>query len=158
MFEKNRSLIENLMMDYSESIDSKEYERWPELFTEDGHYRVTNSDDFYQGYKHGIIWVDSRGMMKDRVSALREANVYEEQGYRHLNSMVRVLKEDPDNNTLSLTSNFMVVRILHTGETHLFATGRYLDRIQIKDNVALFKERIVVCDSQRIDTLLAIPL
>ena len=47
---------------------------------------------------------------------------------------------------------------MHTGDMQLFGSGVYLDRIRIIDGQALFEERIVVCDSQKIDTLLAIPL
>jgi hypothetical protein len=41
----------------------------------------------------------------------------------------------------------------------LFAAGVYLDRVQPDtDGKLRFAERIVVCDSSRFDTLLAIPL
>jgi hypothetical protein len=40
----------------------------------------------------------------------------------------------------------------------LFATGRYLDRLVDQAGTLRFRERVVVCDSSRIDTLLAIPL
>jgi anthranilate 1,2-dioxygenase small subunit len=53
---------------------------------------------------------------------------------------------------------FLVARILQDGDTDLFATGRYLDRYRIVDNQAQLQERMVVCDSSRIDTLLALPL
>jgi anthranilate 1,2-dioxygenase small subunit len=53
---------------------------------------------------------------------------------------------------------FLVARILQDGDTDLFATGRYLDRYRIVENQAQLEERIVVCDSSRIDTLLALPL
>ncbi|GGB87494.1 anthranilate 1,2-dioxygenase small subunit [Marinobacterium zhoushanense] len=158
MNENKRHLIENLMADYSAAIDSKDLERWPELFTEDGRYRVTNSEDYNQGYQHGAIWANSRGMLRDRISALREANVYEEQRYRHVSDAARLITEDEQNGTITVSSNFIVVRTMHTGDTQLFASGMYIDRIKFQDDSALFAERIVVCDSQKIDTLLAIPL
>jgi hypothetical protein len=40
----------------------------------------------------------------------------------------------------------------------LFATGRYLDRVVEEAGMLKFRERLVVCDSSRFDTLLAIPL
>lgn len=40
----------------------------------------------------------------------------------------------------------------------MFATGRYLDRIDIATETYRFVERIVVLDSDHIDTLLAIPI
>jgi len=52
-----------------------------------------------------------------------------------------------------------VARIMRDGTTDLFATGRYLDIFARDDAGALkLRERVVVCDSSRIDTLLAIPL
>ncbi len=55
-------------------------------------------------------------------------------------------------------SNFLAVRIMHDGATTLFASGRYLDRIDVSAAPFRFNERIVVLDSDKIDTLLAIPL
>jgi hypothetical protein len=54
-----------------------------------------------------------------------------------------------------------VVRIMQDGATALFASGRYLDRIRFQDAKFAdmkYAERVVVCDSRRFDTLLAIPL
>ena len=53
---------------------------------------------------------------------------------------------------------FLVVRIMRDGETQIFATGRYLDLYKIRNRDDKLAERIVVCDSSRIDTLLALPL
>jgi len=50
------------------------------------------------------------------------------------------------------------VRIMHDGTSMLFASGRYLDRIDISKTPFRFNERVVVLDSDKIDTLLAIPL
>ena len=48
---------------------------------------------------------------------------------------------------------------MHSGETLMFATGRYDDRIDLSDPEApRFTEKVVVLDSRQIDTLLAIPL
>ena len=53
----------------------------------------------------------------------------------------------------------MVARIMHTGETTLFATGRYEDRIVMdRDGAMQFADKVVILDSRQIDTLLAIPL
>lgn len=156
MNEPTRNLIENLMAEYVSRIDNDDLERWPELFTDKCLYSVTHRENHAQGYAHGAIWANSKGMLKDRVSALREANIYEEQVYRHIGDAVRLITLD--NDIATVQSNFMVVRTMHTGDIHLFATGMYLDRIRIQGDTALFEERIVVCDSQKIDTLLAIPL
>jgi hypothetical protein len=53
----------------------------------------------------------------------------------------------------------MVARVMRTGDTMLFATGCYEDRV-VLDAVdgGRFAEKMVVLDSRQIDTLLAIPL
>jgi anthranilate 1,2-dioxygenase small subunit/terephthalate 1,2-dioxygenase oxygenase component beta subunit len=95
-------------------------------------------------------------MMRDRINSLRNANVYESQRYRH--AVGAVLIEPVDGSIVRAVTNFLVARIMHTGETTLFATGRYDDRIVLTADGAHFVEKTVILDSRQIDTLLAIPL
>jgi len=88
--------------------------------------------------------------------ALRHANIYESQRYRHVVSSVLVERLEPE--LARASSNFQVVRIMHSGEATLFASGRYLDRIRIDGSGTRFEERIAVLDSRAVDTLLAIPI
>ena len=53
---------------------------------------------------------------------------------------------------------FLVARIMQDGDTDIFATGRSLDLYKVEDGQVKLNERIVVCDSSQIDTLLALPL
>ena len=94
-------------------------------------------------------------MLKDRISALREANIYEAHSYRHIIGMPLV--SEPDGKILAETP-FFVLRIMHDGKTEIFASGVYEDEYVLKGDNVLIKERIVICDSDQIDTLLAIPL
>jgi len=148
--------VENLLARYVHALDDDRLEEWPEFFVEDGRYRITTAENFERKLPLPIIYADSRAMLRDRVSALRHANIYEAQRYRH--SVSSVLVERVDAGTARATSNFQVVRIMHTGESILFASGRYLDRIRIDGANARFEEKIVVLDSRAIDTLLAIPI
>jgi hypothetical protein len=53
---------------------------------------------------------------------------------------------------------FLIVRIMREGQMDVFATGCYRDKIKPDAAGALrFSQRIVVCDSRRFDTLVAIP-
>ena len=99
----------------------------------------------------------ARACCSDRVSALREANIYERQSYRHILGQPSILSEESGDEVRSETS-FLVARIVQDGDTDIFATGRYLDRYKIEGGKAQLNERIVVCDSSRIDTLMALPL
>jgi 3-phenylpropionate/cinnamic acid dioxygenase small subunit len=104
-----------------------------------------------------LIYATSRAMLRDRVRSLRDANVYESQRYRHVIGPPVI--EAGEGGLVRARSSFMVARIMHTGETVVFATGRYDDRIMIDGQAApRFVEKVVVLDSGRIDTLLAIPI
>jgi hypothetical protein len=53
---------------------------------------------------------------------------------------------------------FLIVRIMREGQMDIFATGCYRDKVKPDPTGALrFSERIVICDSRRFDTLVAIP-
>jgi 3-phenylpropionate/cinnamic acid dioxygenase small subunit len=150
--------VENLLARYVHAIDDDRLEDWPGFFVEEGRYRITTAENYGRGLPLSIIYADSRAMLLDRVSALRHANIYEAQGYRH--SVSSTIVERVDANTARATSNFQVVRIMHTGESMLFASGRYLDCIRMNGDGGKpqFEEKIVVLDSRAVDTLLAIPL
>jgi 3-phenylpropionate/cinnamic acid dioxygenase small subunit len=104
----------------------------------------------------GLIHATSRNMLKDRVSALREADIYEPQRYRHLVSSIKIGEELGE--TLDLVANFIVVRTMQEGDMTLFGAGRYVDQVRYEDGIWKFARKTVVLDSRQIDTLLAIPL
>ncbi len=141
---------------YAHAIDSDALEGWPAFFTERCHYRITNQENEREGLPAGIVYADSRAMLEDRIAALREANIYERHRYRHLLGLPLVQPADAAG-TRAVTS-FMVARIMHTGQTELFATGEYRDRFVQEGGRLLLAERVVVCDSTVTDTLLALPL
>jgi anthranilate 1,2-dioxygenase small subunit/terephthalate 1,2-dioxygenase oxygenase component beta subunit len=141
---------------YAETIDSDRLEQWPDFFTSDTMYRVTHVENEQENLPAGIIWADSRAMLEDRVAALREANIYERQRYRHLLG-IPVLQSANAETALATTA-FIVARIMGTGETQLFATGVYRDRFVKIDGKLLLAERVVICDSTVTDTLMALPL
>lgn len=148
--------LERLNADYAATIDDDRLEAWPEFFTDDCLYVVTHRESYDAGYRHGAIYANSKGMLIDRITSLRKANIYERHAYRHFLGGVRV--ESVEGGIAVARSNFMVVRIMHSGETMIFATGVYRDRIELAGEQPRFRERVAVCDSGRIDTLLVIPL
>jgi anthranilate 1,2-dioxygenase small subunit len=146
----------DLYANYAACLDADKLEVWPEFFTEDCHYRVTTAENHEAGMPLGLIYATSRAMLKDRVSALREANIYEPQRYRHVISGPTIAKDDGD--ALDAEASFLVVRTMQDGAMTIFAAGRYVDRVVRAQRGWQFANRLVVLDSRRIDTLLAIPL
>ncbi|TFY99817.1 aromatic-ring-hydroxylating dioxygenase subunit beta [Ramlibacter rhizophilus] len=143
--------------DYAAALDEDRLEDWPGFFTEDAFYRVTTAQNHARGLEAGLIYADSRQMLQDRVLSLRKANVFEAQGYRHLLSLPRIRERQEEG--ARVETGFAVLRIVRGGATDIFASGRYLDEVVPAPGGELrLRRRDVVCDSSRIDTLLAIPL
>jgi len=148
--------IQELIGEYAERIDEDRLEEWPELFGDPCRYLVISRSNHEAGMRQGVMYAATRGMLLDRVFSIRRANLFEPHRYRHVIGPIRV--KDVTGGHALVHSHFIVARIMHDGATSLFATGRYLDRIDISAAPYRFSERIVVLDSDKIDTLLAIPL
>ena len=148
--------IDDLNRRYGHIIDDGRFEDWPGLFVEDALYKITTRWNFDNNMPAGLMLCHSRAMMEDRISALRTANVYEPHCYRHLIDPP-LLMEGPDD-AISVQTSFVVFRTMQSGASEIFSTGKYLDKLIDINGGLKFQERIVVCDSERIDTMIVIPL
>jgi anthranilate 1,2-dioxygenase small subunit len=150
------SLINHAQGAYVRCIDNGALEAWPDFFEENCIYKITTADNVAQGLEAGVIFANSRGMLIDRVASLREANVYERHVYRHFLGQPWILSQDTAE--VRCETSFFVTRIMRDGTTDIYATGRYMDVYRLNGGAPKLRERIVVCDSSRFDTLLALPL
>ena len=150
------SRIQALHTDYVHCIDDDRLEEWPGFFTEAGRYRVITRENHELGLPVCLIYCDGRGMLADRISAMRTANVFEPHTYCHIVGAARVLESAGAEHRVR--SNFTVTRTMSDGAMSTFACGRYLDRMVDDAGHLKIAERTVVLDSRRIDTLLVIPL
>jgi len=151
-----RLRVEDFYAQYAHTIDDDRLEDWPGLFTENGAYRVTTRENFDSGLPLALIYCDGRGMMEDRISALRTANIYEPHVYCHATSALRVLGTSGDE--IRARANFTVLRTMSEGDMAIFACGRYFDRLVEEDGRLKLRERLAVLDSRQVDTLLVVPL
>ncbi len=148
--------VTNFLARYADCIDTDALELWPDMFTERCVYKITTAENQARGLPIGIVYADSRAMLMDRVAALRDANIYEPQRYRHIISAVCITERDGA--MVGARSNFLVVRTMVDGTQDLFVAGCYVDRIDFAGDRPRFAEKLVVLDSDKVDTLLAIPL
>lgn len=154
--EQAQRRIEDLIHDYAHCIDDDRLESWPDFFAESCTYRVISREDHARGLPAGVITCTSRGMLRDRIVALRNANIYEPHVYRHLISAIRP-RANADG-TWSVQTGYAVIRTMQEGDVSIFSSGKYLDRVVFEGGTPRFSERVVVFDSCRIHTLLVIPL
>lgn len=144
-----------LNAEYAAAIDDDRLEAWPGFFVDDCIYKITSADNLRDGNEAGIVYADSRAMLADRILALRRANVYERQMYRHIIGLPRLTGSGSE---VLAETPFLVVRTMRDGRMDLFAAGRYRDRLHEDADTIRFAERIVICDSSHFDTLVAIPI
>lgn len=148
--------IDTLNRRYGHVIDEDQLEDWPAFFTEDARYMITTRQNHEANMPVGLILCENRGMMEDRISALRVANLFEPHSYRHLIDPPVVTEQK--STEVWVQTSFACFRTVQASAPEIFCTGKYLDRIVDDGQVLRFKERVVVCDSERIDTLIVIPL
>jgi anthranilate 1,2-dioxygenase small subunit len=144
------------MARYCSVIDNAEYEGWPALFTDDGTYRLTTRTDYDAGRDFGIWYCSNRAMMEDRVTAIRGVNVYEPHVYRHVTGPTEIVAADASG--ARCETSFIVVRTDVDGAMTVFSAGRYVDEVVFDQGRALLRSRVVVTDSARFDTLVALPV
>ena len=148
--------VSQLLDAYVQCIDDDDLERWPDFFTENCLYKVIPRENHEIGMPTAIMWCDSQGMLQDRITALRHANIYQVQWYRHIISNPVITTDDGE--TFHVQSNYAVFKTCNDGESTVYNVGRYVDEI-VRDKGALkFKKRSAIYDTHRITTLLVIPV
>lgn len=148
--------IDRFLADYAHALDDGRIDAWPGYFADEAVYQVTTRENEAAGYPIGIMLCEGRGMMEDRVLALKVANVYESHSYCHILGRPELRDEAPGE--FAARSNFCVYRTMEDGATELFAVGKYVDRIATGGAQPQFRSRKVILDSRRIDVLLVFPL
>lgn len=148
--------IRVLLDDYTACLDRDELERWPEFFVPDGIYKVLSRENVERGLSAPLIYYYSRGMMRDRVTALRDALTYEFVYTRHLVSGTQIARLS--DGAYRVTSTFAIYQSTEEGVTRLFCVGGYEDRVAMTPDGPRFAERTVVVDTFGVLNLIAVPL
>jgi anthranilate 1,2-dioxygenase small subunit len=141
---------------YVSVIDTDRLEEWPDLFTEDAVYEIVPKENADLGLPVGIIHCFGRPMMRDRIVALRNANVFEAHTYRHVTSGLEFTRVDAD--TIAMQSNYVVVQTLTDGESRLYQAGRYVDQVVRTTEGWRYRSKRAIYDTSRVETLLVTPV
>src|SRR6516225_2651645 len=149
--------IEQLNSEYARILDNERFEAFPELFVEDCLYRVVPRENHLLGLPIAVIHCESKGMIKDRVTAARESTMAEPRTLRHFITNIRVLDAGNDD-VIRAEANVLVVQTLIHRMTDIVLSGFYLDRIVRSDGRLLFRERLCIYDSLLLPTSLIAPV
>lgn len=148
--------VNELLNAYVQCIDDDKLEDWPSFFTDKCLYQVVPRENHEMGLPTAVMWCDSQGMLSDRITALRHANIYQVQWYRHIIS--NTLITSVVNDEIHVQSNYAVFKTCNDGESTVFNVGRYVDVIVRVNGQLKFKERSAIYDTHRITTLMVIPI
>ncbi|MGQ0662959.1 MAG: aromatic-ring-hydroxylating dioxygenase subunit beta [Pseudomonadota bacterium] len=148
--------IEDLYCDYATCLDDDELERWPDLFTDECTYKIIPRENFDRGLPLATLRCESRGMLKDRVVAIRQTAVYAPRFMRHLVGPVRI--RGMVDGVIEAQASYLVLETRVDEETRIFNTGRYLDKLVRHQGRLVFKERLCVFDSNLVPASLIYPI
>jgi anthranilate 1,2-dioxygenase small subunit len=146
----------SLFADYGSFADEAKYDEWLGLFADECSYRVIPKENFDRGLPAGLIYCDSRAMLEDRIESLRVVSKYNIHTDRHIIGIPRITTIDQD--VVGVEAPFSVYQTEQEGDTRLFATGLYRDRLQANGKGLKIREKTVVLDSFAVASLLATPL
>jgi anthranilate 1,2-dioxygenase small subunit len=148
--------LHRLQERYLSVIDNDRLEEWPELFTEDCVYEIVPKENADLGLPVGIVHCFGRAMLRDRITALRNANLFEAHIYRHMTSGLEFTQIDAS--TVETQSNYVVVQTLTDGESRVYQAGRYFDRVVRTPDGWRYQSKRAIYDTSRVQTLLVTPV
>ena len=148
--------IEEFHADYCWTLDCGDVERWPEYFTEDAVYRITARENADAGLPVGLVYADSRAMIRDRAFALKHTQMYAPRTLQHFVTNVRVLEDKGE--SIKAQSNYLLLQTLVDGPTTIQQSGRYFDTFVRKEGKLLLKERQCIYDTVLIANDLVLPV
>jgi anthranilate 1,2-dioxygenase small subunit len=145
--------VYDLFAGYGALIDTAKFDEWLDLFAKDCRYQIIPRENFERGLPAALVFCDSRAMLEDRIRALREANKYNIHNDRHIIGLPRIL-----DGGVAAEAPFAVYQTDQEGETRLFATGLYRDRLVPVGSRLKIRDKLILLDTFAVPTLLATPL
>ena len=149
--------ISRLNLDYARCIDEDRLESWVDFFDgEEARYLIhprENADAGLEGY---WMYCRNKPMMRDRIMALRKANIYNIHYDRHIVGGSQIL--GVEDGVYDVRTSYCVIQTDVEGRSEVFSAGEYRDKVVLNGGEARFREKVVVPDTFNIERLLAVPL
>lgn len=151
-----RTRLADLYGAYDAALDEGEYERWPEFFTEACLYKIISRENYDAGLPLGLLQAESRGMLADRVAAIRKTTLFAPRVVRRVIASVILRAIEP--NGMRLSASFTAFQTMLNEPSEVFLCGRLYDRVVEDGGMLRFAERICVPDSTLVPTSLVFPI
>jgi salicylate 5-hydroxylase small subunit len=151
-----RARLADLYAAYDDALGEGDYERWPEFFTEACRYAIIPRESYDLGHPIGLVQAESRGMLADRVAAIRKTTLYAPRIVQRLVGSIVLRAVEPDG--MRLSASFATFQTMLNEPTQVFLCGRLYDRVVDDGGTLRFAERVCVTDSTLVPTSLIFPI
>jgi salicylate 5-hydroxylase small subunit len=151
-----RLRLADLYAAYDDALDEREWERWPDFFTENAVYKVVPRENVDHALPAAMVYCESRAMLRDRVVALREALVFAPRLIRRVVGAPCLRALGPEG--IRLAASFALFETMLNQPSTLFLCGRLYDRVVEEGGVLRFAERIAVADATTVPLSLIFPI
>jgi anthranilate 1,2-dioxygenase small subunit len=148
--------IDTLYAAYARALDDGPLEDWPRCFVEDCFYQIISRENVEHELPLAIMRCESRAMLEDRVTAVRETMMYEPRYLRHHITNISLLAGD--GGQLIGSANFSVIEILSESLPRIAMTGRYDDAIDRDGDSWRFRSKRCIYDSTLIPNSVIYPV
>jgi salicylate 5-hydroxylase small subunit len=137
--------LSTLLQQSAALLDSNDLSAWPDLFTEDGHYKLQSRENFDAGLPLCIMDYESQGMLRDRIYGVQNTIFHDPYSQRHVCSAPQVVRFSSAE--IECESSYIVTRVQRDGMPQILSTGRYLDLIVRIEGSLKFKKRTTIFDN-----------
>ena len=148
--------VDQLNAAYAAALDEKRFDDWPGFFVEDGQYKLQARENFDRGLPLGLMALESRGMMKDRVYGITQTIYHGPYYTRHVVSPARVLSDD--GGVIRAEANYAVFRTCPGDSSEVYNVGRYIDELEQTKAGLRLRSRLCVYDSEMVLNSLIYPI
>jgi salicylate 5-hydroxylase small subunit len=154
-FETYQQVI-SLYAEYAAALDSGQWTKWPDFFTDECLYMVQPRENFDRGFPLATMAFESKGMLKDRVYGMTETIFHDPYYQRHVVSTPLI--REVDKRHIKVEANYAVFRTKQDELSNVFSVGRYIDVIQRTSEGLKFESKICVFDSEMVANSLIYPI
>ena len=150
--------IDRFNLVYGQALDEQRLMDWAEMFTDATLYVVLSKENADRNWPVGLIYCESRAMLRDRAAALLKTEMYGPRYTRHIIGNALVEPEDEEGR-IRARASFVVLQVqFDTPVATLHQVGVYDDIFVREDGVLKLQQRRAIYDNLLIDTALCIPV
>jgi 3-phenylpropionate/cinnamic acid dioxygenase small subunit len=142
---EERLALMDLYQDCAAALDEQRYDDWPGYFRDDALYRIVPKENHDLGLPIALMHCEGRGMMADRITAIKEAAMFRPRALRRFVTPPRIV--GVDGARLQTRANVLLVETLHDQLTRVVLSGVFHDVVERTATGLLLAERLCIYDS-----------